>query len=130
MKNRLAEKLDIDPIELLKSKYPGLSNRDLVQIVAEQLEVELQNDPVQKIHELEDSPDKMFLWSMDMTDTQVIEFTQKVYSEFVQKYNRDPQSLHLIRNDVDGVESLSPDEVRERVEPWLNQKDEGGNNGS
>ena len=84
---------------------------------------ELDTDPVKKIHELNDSPEKCFVWDVDMTESQIVEFTQKVNSEFVKKYNRDPQALHFIRNDINSIRELDPDTVKSRVEPWLNNKE-------
>jgi len=83
---------------------------------------ELDKDPVKQIHELEDGPSKCFVWDVDMTEQQIVEFTQKLNSEFVKKYNRDPQSLHFIRNDINSISELDPSTVKSEVEPWLNNK--------
>ena len=118
MKEQLAFKL-------LRSKYGNeISDKDLVELIAEKLEVNISKDPVNHIHELEDSPKSCFVWDVDMTDQQIIEFTNQFKSEFVKKYNRDPQALHFVRNDINGIEELDPEEVRGRVEPWLNSKGE------
>jgi hypothetical protein len=61
---------------------------------------------------------------MDMTDEQIQAFTQDVQRKFVKKYNRDPQSLHFIRNDVNSIRELSPEVIRAEVEPFLNNKGE------
>jgi len=110
--------------KLLRSKYGDISDEDLVELIAEKLDVELNTDPVNHIHELEDSADKCFVWDVDMTDRQIIEFTNQFKSEFVKKYNHDPSALHFVRNDINSIEELSPGEVRTRVQPWLNDKGE------
>lgn len=81
---------------------------------------DLDKDPVNRIHELEDGPRKCFVWDVDMTESQIVDFTQKVNSEFVKKYNRDPEALHFIRNDINTISELDPDTVKSQVEPWLN----------
>jgi len=115
MKKQLAFKLlrksDREPVELIQ---------ELADYLGVDLQEHFNKSPVEHVHELDDSPDKAYLWSLDCTDQQLTEFTQKVQSAFVEKYNRDPQSLHFIRNDIDDVSELSPAEIRERVEPWLN----------
>jgi len=127
MKNKLAEKLDIDPIELLKSKYPELTDKDLLEIVAGQLEIDLEEEydsnPIDELLQIEDDSSTCVFVDVDMTDQQVREFSQKFYSEYVRKYSRDPKGLFLIRNDITGVSEMSPSEIRERVEPWLNDNE-------
>lgn len=86
---------------------------------------ELDPDPVKRIHELEDRPDKAYLWSLDCTDAQLMQLSEKVRSEFVKKNKRDPQALHLIRNDVTSLKELSPADVKESVEPWLQSQEQG-----
>ncbi|AFH22368.1 hypothetical protein OSG_eHP23_00195 [environmental Halophage eHP-23] len=99
--------------------------QQLLKEIAEGLDVELpQKSPADFVEELDDSQDKCFVWQMDMTDTQIIDFTQKFQEEFIKKYNRDPQALHFIRNDVKNIEELDPDTVKGRVEPWLNNQEE------
>ena len=83
----------------------------------------LDPDPVKKIHELEDRSDRVYLWDVDMTDQQLIEFTGNLKTDFIQKNNRDPHALHLIRNDVTEVKELDPATVREQVKPWLNNQE-------
>lgn len=82
---------------------------------------EVQNDPVKRIHSLEDRPDSVYLWELDCTDEQLNNLSQRVKTEFVRKNNRDPQALHLIRNDVTGVEELPPEVVEDKVKPFLEQ---------
>jgi len=97
--------------------------QQLLEELAEGLEVKLpKKSPADFVKELDDSQDKCFVWQMDMTDTQIIDFTQKFQEEFIKKYNRDPQALHFIRNDVKNIEELEPDTVKSRVEPWLNNQ--------
>lgn len=108
-------------LKLLRSKYGDVSNEDLVKLIAEDLNVELSSDPVNKIHELTDRSDKCYVWDLDATDQQTIELTRKVRDGMIKKYGRDPKALHIIRNDVSDVSELSPEEVRSRVEPWLNE---------
>jgi len=96
----------------------------LLRELAEGLEVELpKKSPADFVKELDDSQGKCFVWQMDMTDTQVINFTDKFRDEFIKKYNRDPEALHFIRNDVKKIEELDPDTVKGRVEPWLSNKE-------
>lgn len=83
---------------------------------------ELDPNPVKRIHELDDDPTKCYLWSLDCTDGQLLQLSKKIRSEFVKKNNRDPNALHLIRNDVTQLKELSPESVRESVEPWLNSE--------
>ena len=83
---------------------------------------ELDPDPVNHVHHLEDRSDKAYLWSLDCTDKQLAELTQKVRSELIRKNGR-INSLHLIRNDVTEVKELDPVTVREQVKPWLNNQE-------
>jgi len=91
--------------------------RWLVKSLADLLNVDI--TPVERIHELQDDPRKMYLWQMDCTDKQCVKLTEKINSEFVQKYSQDPEALHLIRNDVKSVTELDPDIIREQLQPWL-----------
>lgn len=75
---------------------------------------------VDRVFELDDSPDKVYVWKVDMTDRQIVDFSTQLREEFVRKNGHDPEALHFVRNDVVGIESLSPEELRGRVEPWLN----------
>lgn len=118
-------------LRLLRSKYGTKSKAEIVGRFAQDLGIDLEEEfnksPVDYIHELENSSDKAYLWSLDCTDQQLLEFSNKVQSAFVEKYNRDPEALHFIRNDVDDVSELSPAEIRERVEPWLNNQNSEDN---
>jgi len=97
----------------------------ILRELAQALDVELpKKSPADFVKELDDSSDKCFVWQMDMTDTQIIDFTQNFHNEFVKKYNRDPQALHFIRNDVKSIKELEPETVKSRVEPWLNNQGE------
>jgi len=97
--------------------------KQLLEELTEVLEVELpKKSPADFVKELDDSQGKCFVWQMDMTDTQIIDFTEKFRDEFIRKYNRDPEALHFIRNDVKNIEELDPDTVKGRVEPWLNNQ--------
>ncbi|AFH22800.1 hypothetical protein OSG_eHP35_00080 [environmental Halophage eHP-35] len=97
----------------------------LLKELAEGLEVELpKKSPADFVEELDDSNDKCFVWQMDMTDTQIIDFTERFRDEFIKKYNRDPQALHFIRNDVKDIKELEPETVKSRVEPFLNNQEE------
>jgi len=92
--------------------------RKLVKMLADILQVDV--NPVNRIHELEDDPSKAYLWDLDCSDRQLMELTSRVREEFVKKNNRDPRALHLIRNDVSSLDELGEDQVRESVQPWLN----------
>jgi len=91
--------------------------RKLVKMLADILQVDV--NPVNRIHELEDDPSTAYLWDLDCSDRQLMELTNRVREEFVKKNNRDPRALHLIRNDVSSLDELSEDQVRESVQPWL-----------
>lgn len=124
MKNKLAKHLfdNTNQIaEFLRSYFNLKSDRAIVEEVADILDVKL---GVNRVYELQDSPDKCFVWDLDMTDQQVNEFTGNVQNLFVRKHNRDPEALHFFRNDIDGIDELDPAEVRERVKPWLNDQGE------
>jgi len=82
----------------------------------------LDPDPVNHVHDLEDRSDKVYLWSLDCTDKQLLELTEKVRSELIRK-NGKIKALHLIRNDVTEVKELDPATVREQVKPWLNTQE-------
>lgn len=99
--------------------------QQLLKEIAEGLDVDLpKKSPADFVKELDDSSDKCFVWQMDMTDTQIIDFTERFRDEFIKKYNRDPQALHFIRNDVKDIQELDPNTVKSRVEPWLNNQGE------
>jgi hypothetical protein len=85
----------------------------------------VKDDPVQRIHRLEDRSDVAYLWDLDCTDKQLMELTNRVKTSFVRKNNRNPRALHLIRNDVSTVSELSPEEIRESVQPFLEDTDDG-----
>jgi hypothetical protein len=91
--------------------------------LADRMEVELpKKSPADFVRELDDSPDKCFVWQMDMTEAQLYDFAENFRDEFVKTYNRDPEALHFIRNDVKNIQELDPDTVKARVEPWLNNQ--------
>lgn len=92
----------------------------LVKKLADFLGVDF--NPVNQIYELEDSPDKCYVWSVDMTEEQIAEFTNNVKSTFVKQYNKDPDSLHFVRNDINDITELDPDEVKQKVKPWLDSQ--------
>jgi len=91
--------------------------RKLVKMLAKVLQVDV--NPVNRIHELDDDPSTAYLWDLDCSDRQLRELTNRVREEFVKKNNRDPRALHLIRNDVSSLDELGEDQVRESVQPWL-----------
>jgi len=91
--------------------------RKLVKMLADILQVDV--NPVNRIHELEDDPSTAYLWDLDCSDRQLRELTNRVREEFVRKNNRDPRALHLIRNDVSSLDELMEDQVRKSVQPWL-----------
>ena len=121
-KNKLAEKLGVDPIQYLKHHFDLKNDRAVVDEIADILDVQI--SPVNRIHELEDSSDKLYLWDLDCTDEQCVELAQKIKNKYIKTKNRDPNALHIVRNDIQGVEEMSPAQVREIVEPWLNQEAE------
>jgi len=91
--------------------------RKLVKMLAKILQVDV--NPVNRIHKLEDDPSTAYLWDLNCSDRQLMELTGRVREEFVRKNNRDPRALHLIRNDVSSLDELDEDQVRESVQPWL-----------
>jgi len=95
--------------------------RKLVKMLAKILQVDV--NPVNRIHELEDDPSTAYLWDLNCSDRQLMELTGRVREEFVRKNNRDPRALHLIRNDVSSLDELDEDQVRESVQPWLGSGD-------
>lgn len=113
----ILKRLGVSPVDILKERYSIETDKKLVDQIAELRNVS--TSPVEKIYELEDSPRKCYVWQLDATDKQLAEFTRNVKSTFVQKYNRDPESLHFIRNDINEIGELDPAEIRERVKPWL-----------
>lgn len=99
--------------------------KTVLRELANRMNTELpKKSPADFVKELDDSSEKCFVWQMDMTDTQIIDFTERFRDEFIKKYNRDPQALHFIRNDVKNIQELDPDTVKSRVEPWLNNQGE------
>lgn len=118
----ILDKLGVSPVQVLKYRYDIKSDQDLVDEIADILNVT--NDPVKRIIELEDKPSKCYVWKIDATDKQTAELQRKAEKAFVKKYNRDPEALHFIRNDIKEIEELDPDLVREKVGPWLNEVEE------
>ena len=90
--------------------------------VYEELKQRLNSNPVDSIFELEDSPDKLYLWDLSCTDEQCVELAQRIKNKYIQNRNRDPKALHIVRNDVAGLREMEPGVVREVVEPWLNNQ--------
>lgn len=115
--SKILAKLGVDPLDVIRHRYNLKNDKAVVEEIADILNVK--TNPVKEIVELEDSPDKCYVWIVDATDEQTVELQHQAEKAFVKKYNRDPQSLHFIRNDLQGIEELEPSVVRERVEPWL-----------
>jgi len=115
--SKLLEKLGVNPVDVIRYNYKLKSDKAVVDEIADILGVK--RNPVKEIVELEDSPDKCYVWKVDATDEQTAELQQQAEKAFVKKYKRDPRSLHFIRNDITEIEELDPATIRERVGPWL-----------
>lgn len=78
----------------------------------------LDPDPIDRINEIQNDPDKCYLVELDCTDKQLMEMQEKMRSSLIQKQGR-IDALIFIRNDVTTLKELDPSEVKESVSPWL-----------
>jgi len=77
-------------------------------------------DPVPKIHELQDDPCTCYIWQMlaDTDDYKMRRSVDEMYSEFVKKYGRDPNALHLVVNNIEDIHHMNQDALERIIVPW------------
>lgn len=118
----IVHRFDLDPVTLFADQvhqrvdvHEAVDAQDLDP--SEEWPEEL--DPVEKVTTLEDRPDLAHVWIVngdEDTRNHVAHVLQEAYYEHSE---RDPRALHLTVNDVDEIRTLSRDEVRQVVKPWL-----------
>lgn len=113
-------------VELLKRAADRAGQDDLVQFLADRLDIDLHDHvaPWDKIHELPDEPGTIYVWRFheDVSDERIAAYEAQVEDEFVEKYNTTPRALHFFLREFETLEDeLTAEDVRELVEPWLQQ---------
>lgn len=79
-------------------------------------------DPVERIFELEDTPETMYVWKFDedkVSDKQIVELKAEAETRFIKNNHRDPYSPHFFLTEIDEVEELTKREVKDRLGSWL-----------
>ena len=106
------------------AEWLGLSPQNFIESLAAEKNLELPKeyiDPVYHIHELRDDPTTCYIWIMnqDTSTYQMQQITDNMYSEFVRKYGRDPNALHLIVNSIDEIQNMEKEALERIVVPWI-----------
>lgn len=78
-------------------------------------------EPIDEIFELEDDPLTTYIWVFkdEVPDEQVNGWQAKIRNEFIDKYSREPNALHVFGKGLSQMEEMPPEEVQEVVQPWL-----------
>lgn len=81
----------------------------------EELNEKYDSNPVEAIYQLEDQKGKFYIWKLpsEWSDQKRDNLFARLVSSFREKYNRDPRANHLLLTEVEKVQDVSRDEMKE-----------------
>ena len=81
----------------------------------EDLEDHFDTNPVEQIYELEDEPGKLYLWKLpsEWSDQKRDNLFARLVQSYRDKFNRDPKSAHLLLTELDEVQEVDRDEMKD-----------------
>jgi len=120
MINAIVSGLITEAIVKLAHRY---GPEDAIDKIADRFDIDLKEkvNPVEQVHELEDTEGTVYLWRMpEATPQQRMDIQERMRKEFVQTYHRDPKALHLfVTDEVEEIKQMDPETIRDKVEPFL-----------
>ena len=98
--------------------------RRILKVLSKLLRVEPEKviiDPVEKIFSLEDNPGTIYVWKIkdDVKEIEIKHLLSELNSRFVKQNERDPQSLHLLVNNIEDIGKYTTTEFEETILPYL-----------
>lgn len=81
----------------------------------EELNEEYDSNPVEAIYQLEDKKENFFIWKLpsEWSDQKRDNLFARLVSSFREKYNRDPNANHLLLTEVEKLQDVSRDEMKD-----------------
>jgi len=81
----------------------------------EELNKKYDSNPVEAIYQLEDEKGKFYIWKLpsEWSDQKRDNLFARLVSSFREKYNRDPNANHLLLTEVEKLQDVSRDEMKD-----------------
>lgn len=86
-----------------------------VMDLEEELNDEYDSNPVEAIYQLEDQKGLFYIWKLpsEWSDQKRDNLFARLVSSFREKYNRDPEANHLLLTEVEAVQDVSREEMKD-----------------
>lgn len=131
---RCSDELLLDAAEeraLLDDAARRLYEEDIITVAEEELSdyglselIEARDmwpDPIQAVKRMEDGPNTAYAWIIESGSSQSEKaaIRQEIEDAFIELNHREPQSLHLLVENIEEIEDLEPEAIRRHIRPWL-----------
>jgi hypothetical protein len=87
---------------------------------------ELWPNPIHQVAQLEDDPGNAYAWilSEEATEEDRASLRSEIESTFIEMQHSEPDSLHFIVGNIDGIQELDAETVERYVKPWLKEQND------
>lgn len=105
--------------ELRGDGEEGMDRVNYLSEVAEELDVDLEEEfdtnPVEQIYDLDDEEGKLYLWKLpsEWSDQKRDNLFARLVSSYREKFSRDPKSAHLLLTELDELQEVDRDEMKD-----------------
>lgn len=109
--------LGADPIDHIPSDEAGDALKKLV--TTHDINIIEYLDPIRAIHELRDTPDVTYIWTLseDATGEDMQQLAERIHDA----HGGEPRALHMFIRNVDELQKFDYHEVEHEILPWLIQ---------
>jgi len=77
--------------------------------------------PTETLHDLDDDPDRIYVWEVESVEAEQ-QLHRQVVDEYRREYGREPQAAHFVVADLDRLRRFDPDQLA----GWVDQRKAGG----
>jgi uncharacterized metal-binding protein YceD (DUF177 family) len=72
--------------------------------------------PVDRLHELDDDADRIYVWLVETEEAEA-QLTRQISEEYREAYGREPRAAHFVVDDLDDLREFESDDLAYWVDP-------------
>lgn len=123
--DRLADALDWDDVDLQEhvddDRLADALNWGAIDVYDYVDEHEHLAGPTEVLHELEDDPERIYIWEVESVEAEQ-QLHRQVVDEYRREYGREPKAAHFVVADLDRLRRFDPDQLA----GYIDQRKAGG----
>jgi len=72
--------------------------------------------PIEVLHELDDDPERIYIWQVETPEAEQ-QLHRQVVDEYRREYGREPKAAHFVVHDLEELRRFDPDQLAPYVDP-------------